>query len=106
MSEFAFFRFVSLNLLSEEEKKSKDEIISVTEQVLDAHGIECDSKISKLSEERIREILEEVRKRRRKISREAREAEVDAEGDDREEEVEEDEEQGKKLEEPISETSR
>jgi hypothetical protein len=39
MSDFAFFRFMSLNLLSEEEKKSKDEIIFVTEQVLDAKGI-------------------------------------------------------------------
>jgi hypothetical protein len=104
MSEFAFFRFVSLSLLNEEEKKNKDEIISVTEQVLDAHGIECDSKISKLSEEKVREILEEVRKRRRKISRKAREKiEEDAEDEDIEEE---DEERGKKLEEPISETSR
>ena len=96
MSEFAFFRFVSLSLLSEEEKKSKDEIISVTEQVLDAQGLECDSKISKLSEEKIREILEEVRKRRRKISRKAREKG----------EEEEEEEQNAKLEEPIAETSR
>jgi hypothetical protein len=38
MSEFAFFRFMSLNLLTEEEKKSKNEIISLTEQVLDAEG--------------------------------------------------------------------
>lgn len=30
MSDFAFFRFMSPNLLSEEEKKSKDEIIFVT----------------------------------------------------------------------------
>jgi hypothetical protein len=66
MSEFAFFRFMSLNLLTEEEKKSKNEIISLTEQVLDAEGIECDSKISKVSEEKMREILNEVRKRRRR----------------------------------------
>jgi hypothetical protein len=66
MSEFAFFRFMSLNLLTEEEKKSKNEIISLTEQVLDAEGIECDSKIAKVSEEKMREILSEVRKRRRR----------------------------------------
>ncbi len=66
MSEFAFFRFLSLNLLTEEEKVNKTEIISVTEQVLDAEGIECDSKIAKLSEEKINKILAEVRKRRRK----------------------------------------
>jgi hypothetical protein len=66
MSEFAFFRFMSLNLLTEEEKVNKTEIISVTEQVLDAEGIECDSKIAKLSEEKINKILAEVRKRRRR----------------------------------------
>lgn len=70
MSEFAFFRFMSLNLLTKEEKKSKNEIISLTEQVLDAEGIECDSKISKVSEENMREILNEVRKRRRSLNRE------------------------------------
>jgi hypothetical protein len=65
MSEFAFFRFMSLNLLTQEEKENKSEIISVTEQVLDAEGIECDSKIAKVSEEKMREILLEVRRRRR-----------------------------------------
>jgi hypothetical protein len=67
LSEFAFFRFLSLNLLTQEEEENKAEVISVTEQVLDAEGIECDSKISKLSEEKINEILAQVRKRRRKI---------------------------------------
>lgn len=67
LSEFAFFRFLGLNLLTQEEKENKSEVISVTEQVLDAEGIECDSKISKLSEEKINEILAQVRKRRRKF---------------------------------------
>jgi hypothetical protein len=58
---------LSLDLLTQEEKENKAEVISVTEQVLDAEGIECDSKISKLSEEKINEILAQVRKRRRKI---------------------------------------
>jgi ElaB/YqjD/DUF883 family membrane-anchored ribosome-binding protein len=66
MSEFAFFRFMSLNMLTQEEKDNKAEIISVTEEVLDAQGMECDSKIAKVSEETIRQILNEVRKRRRK----------------------------------------
>lgn len=52
-------------MLTQEEKENKTEVISVTEQVLDAEGIECDSKISKLSEEKINEILAQVRKRRR-----------------------------------------
>ena len=38
----------------------------MTEQVLDAKGLECDERISKLSEEKLREILEEVRKLRRR----------------------------------------
>jgi hypothetical protein len=69
MSEFAYFRFMSSNMLTVEEQQHKDEIISLTEQVLDAKGIECDSKISKISEEQLREILEGVRRlrKRRKI---------------------------------------
>jgi hypothetical protein len=68
VSEFAFFRFLSLDLLTSEEREHKSEIISVTEQVLDAEGIECDSKVAKLSEDTIKKILAEVRKRRRRKS--------------------------------------
>ena len=75
MSEFAYFRFMSGNMLTVEEQQHKDEIISLTEQVLDAKGIECDSKISKISEEQLREILEGVRRlrKKRKIEEEDRE---------------------------------
>jgi hypothetical protein len=66
MSEFAFFRFMSNNMLTIEEQQHKDEIITFTEEILDAKGIECDSKISKISEEQLKEILEEVRKLRKK----------------------------------------
>ena len=66
MSEFAFFRFMSGNMLTVEEQQHKDEVVSLTEQVLDAKGIECDSEISKISEEQLREILEQVRKLRKK----------------------------------------
>ena len=66
MSEFAFFRFMSSNMLTLEEQQHKDEIVSLTEQVLDAKGIECDSKISKISEEQLSEILEQVRELRKK----------------------------------------
>ena len=66
MSEFAFFRFISSNMLNLEEQQHKDEIVSLTEHVLNAKGIECDSKISKLSEEQLKEILEQVRKFRKK----------------------------------------
>jgi hypothetical protein len=63
-------RFMSNNLLTQEESQHKDEIVNLTEQVLDAKGLECDERISKLSEEKLREILEEVRKlRNRKNNR-------------------------------------
>jgi ribosomal protein S13 len=57
-------------MLTIEEQQHRDEMIALTEQVLDAKGIECDSKISKISEEQLREILEGVRrlrKRKKKI---------------------------------------
>jgi hypothetical protein len=57
------------NMLTTEESQHKDEIIDLTEQVLDAKGLECDQRISKLSEEKLREILEEVRKLRRRKKR-------------------------------------
>ena len=66
MSEFAFFRFMSNNMLTVEVQQHKDEIVTLTEQVLEAKGIECDSKISKISEEQLRQILEEARKLRKK----------------------------------------
>ena len=66
LSDFAFMRFMSNNLLTQEESQHKGEIIDLTEQVLDANGLECDERISKLSEEKLREILEAVRKLRRK----------------------------------------
>jgi hypothetical protein len=80
MSEFAFFRFMSLNLLTQEEKENKNEIISITEEVLDAEGIECDSKIAKVSEEKILEILNEVRKLRRRRAQKKDEQEKEEEG--------------------------
>ena len=66
MSEFAFFRFKSANMLTDDEESDREEIIRLTEQVLDAKGIECDAKIAKISEDQLREILEEVRILRRK----------------------------------------
>jgi GTPase involved in cell partitioning and DNA repair len=93
MSEFAYFRFMSNNMLTVEEQQHKDEIIALTEQVLDAKGIECDSKISKISEEQLREILEGVRrlrkrnkKRKRRIEEEEEEEEKDNVEDNRQKE--------------------
>ena len=66
MSNFAFFRFTTAGLLTEEELKNKTEILEITEKVLDAEGIACDAKISKVSEEKLIEILNQVRKIRKK----------------------------------------
>jgi len=66
MSEFAYFRFMSYNMLTVEEQQHREEIIALTEQVLDAQGLECDSKISKISGEQLREILEGVRRLRKR----------------------------------------
>jgi hypothetical protein len=66
MSEFAFFRFKSAKMLTDDEEKDREEIINLTEQVLESKGIECDAKIARITEHRMREILEEVRKLRRK----------------------------------------
>jgi septation ring formation regulator EzrA len=44
----------------EEEEEHKDAIIAFTEEVLQARGSECNSRI-KISEEQLNEILEEVR---------------------------------------------
>ena len=54
------------NLLTTKEAQHKDEIIDLTEEVLHARELECDVRISKLSEEKLKEILEEVRKLRRR----------------------------------------
>ncbi len=66
MSEFAFLRFLTNGLLTEEERNDKENMIMLTEQVLDAQGLECDATIAKISEEQLKEILEKVRQLRKK----------------------------------------
>jgi hypothetical protein len=60
---------MSYNMLTVEEQQHREEIITLTEQVLDAKGLECDSKISKISEEQLREILEGVRRLRKRTKK-------------------------------------
>jgi hypothetical protein len=66
MSDFAFFRFMSNNMLTEEEKEHKEEIIQLTEEILQAKGILCDASISKIHAAELIEILEKVRELRRR----------------------------------------
>jgi hypothetical protein len=71
MSQFAYYRFLTNNMLNAEEKEHKDEIIKLTEEVLDAKGIECDSRISRLALDELKETLEEVRRRYKKKTKRA-----------------------------------
>lgn len=66
MSQFAYYRSLTNNMLNAEEKEYKDEIIKLTEEVLDARGTECDSRISRLALNELKEILEEARRRYKK----------------------------------------
>src|ERR687888_1914953 len=68
MSKLAYERFMASYMLTYEEQlpQNRQEIIDYTEDVLQAKGIECDKRISELSEEQVKEILDEVRKLREK----------------------------------------
>jgi ElaB/YqjD/DUF883 family membrane-anchored ribosome-binding protein len=69
-------------MLTLEEEQHKDEVVKLTEEVLDAKGIECDASIAKISEDQLREILEEVRKlrkRRKRISQDDENTEEEGE---------------------------
>lgn len=76
MSEFAFFRFRTNNMLTQEEELHKDEIIELTEEVLKAKGIECDARIAKIPTEVMAEILERVRELRKKRKKNQGSAEI------------------------------
>jgi ribosomal protein S13 len=62
----------------EQQQQHKDAIIAFTEEVLQARGIECDSRISKISEEQLKEILEEVRQlcKKNKNSKDSEQLEI------------------------------
>jgi hypothetical protein len=53
-------------LTKEEEEEHKDAIIAFNGEVLQVRGIECDYRISTISEEQLKETLEEVRQLRKK----------------------------------------
>jgi hypothetical protein len=80
-------RFMSNNMLTKEESQHKDEIVNLTEQVLDANGLECDERISKLSEEKLREILEVRKSRHNKKRRQRIDQNIAESNDDSNKEV-------------------
>lgn len=70
-------------MLSPEESlpQNKQEIIDYTEDVLDARGIECDERISKMSDEQLKDVLEEVRRLRAKKKKKQGESESESESE-------------------------
>ena len=66
MSELAHSRFMASYMLTAEEQlpENKVEIIDYTEDVLQARGIKCDNRVSEMSEDQLKQILEQVRKLR------------------------------------------
>lgn len=71
MSRFAYYGYLTNNTLNIEEKEHKDEIIKPTEEKLNARDIECDSRISRLALNELKEILEEVKRRYKKKNKRA-----------------------------------
>jgi hypothetical protein len=53
-------------MLTKEEEEYKEEVIRFTEEVLQAKGIQCDARISKIPEDELSEILRKVRELRKK----------------------------------------
>lgn len=83
MSDFAFFRFISNGMLTKDEVKDRDEIIRLTEDVLHARGLQCDASIAKISEEELKEILQQARELRKKRNKKSSvEGEVGSEKQD------------------------
>jgi hypothetical protein len=63
-------------MLTKDEKEHKDEIIQLTEEVIQAKGIECDSRISRRSQEQLKEILEVRQLLRKKKKNRDRDLEI------------------------------
>jgi ElaB/YqjD/DUF883 family membrane-anchored ribosome-binding protein len=81
MSDLAYQRFMASYMLTPEEQlpDNRQEIVDYTEDVLQARGIECDKRISEMSEEQINDILEEVRRLREKGKKKKRKADTNIE---------------------------
>jgi ElaB/YqjD/DUF883 family membrane-anchored ribosome-binding protein len=94
MSDLVYQRFLASYMLTPEEQlpENRQDIIDTTEDVLQAHGVECDNRIKDLPKEKLQEILEEVRRliQKKKARRKQRQQEEQKEeGQRREQEVEE-----------------
>lgn len=90
MSDLAYQRFMASYMLTPEEQlpENRQDIIDSTEDVLQARGIECDNRIKELPQEKLQEILEDVRRLRekKKAKRKQRQQEEGEEEEEQEEE--------------------
>lgn len=95
MSDLAYQRFMTSYMLTTEEQlpQNRQEIIDYTEDVLQAKGIECDKRIAELSEEQVKEILDEVRKLREKKKKRNKKSQQQQEYEDTTAEKQEEEEE-------------
>jgi ribosomal protein L12E/L44/L45/RPP1/RPP2 len=95
MSDLAYQRFMASYMLTTEEQlpQNRQEIIDYTEDVLQAKGIECDKRIAELSEEQVKEILDEVRKLRAKGKKNKKRQQQQQEDEDTTTEKQEEEEE-------------
>jgi transposase len=97
MSDLAYQRFMASYMLTYEEQlpQNRQEIINTTEDVLQARGIECDNRIKGLSEEQIKEILEDVRRLREKKNARRKQRQQEQQEQQKEEKGQEQEEEQK-----------
>jgi ribosomal protein S13 len=72
--------------VEEQLPENKEEIMDYTEDVLQANGIECDNRISEMSDEQLKEILEQVRKLRRNKKKKGQQQEREEETESKVEE--------------------
>jgi len=83
MSRLAYDTFRASYMLTAEEQlpENREEFTASIEDVMQAHGIECDAKFTELPEEQKRQLLEEARnlfarsKKRKKRQQENKESE-------------------------------
>jgi hypothetical protein len=73
MSELAYFRFENTNLLNDEEKEHKEEVIQATNEILQVDGKDCDKIVNEMDTEQLIELhakqreLRERKKQKKKV---------------------------------------
>ena len=89
MSRLAYDTFMASYMLTAEEQlpENREEFTASIEDVMQAHGIECDNKFKELPEEQKRQLLEEARNLFANIKKRKKKQQQDEESEDKEVEV-------------------